>query len=423
MRFQPLFSDTPAWIFPSASVDLDFVNQRYFIQGLGNSLAPFTFTRASTAYMDDLSGNWVAFPSGALRLSNKGTLIEEARTNSIRNNSMQGAVAGTPGTAPTNWGFNANAGIAETTVVGTGVVNGINYIDVTIAGTANSSSTSSIQMELSQTIAALQNQVWSGSVFLSVVGGSTANLTDLYFDINEQNSSGGFLNSNHAVSVLSSINSTLTRYAGTSTLSQATTAFIYPTLNLQFSNAAVINITLRIGWPQLELGLFQTSPIRTTTVASTRAADLFISNALPAFSSTWSSLAIINPNGISNDTAGSRTFSSLTTASAFTTQHWIWNNSPTVFSATTGGVNATLTFSSTPFADIKSAITQSGATDFAACINNGTVATASSGTALTPTNLYIGSFGSGGGYANGYIKRLALWPVRLPNALLQAYTT
>jgi len=41
----------------------------------------WTFTRASTGYALDLAGNLVAFASGALRRTDRGVLIEGARTN------------------------------------------------------------------------------------------------------------------------------------------------------------------------------------------------------------------------------------------------------------------------------------------------------------------------------------------------------
>jgi hypothetical protein len=56
-------------------------------------------------------------------------------TNSIRNNTMVGAVAGTPGTFPTNWGL-ANGSALSYSVIGTGVDDEISYIDVRFFGTS-----------------------------------------------------------------------------------------------------------------------------------------------------------------------------------------------------------------------------------------------------------------------------------------------
>lgn len=52
----------------------------------------FNVSRASSGYVNTSDGNWWSVPSGALRATNSGALIEEARTNSIPNNTMVGAV-------------------------------------------------------------------------------------------------------------------------------------------------------------------------------------------------------------------------------------------------------------------------------------------------------------------------------------------
>ncbi|MFM6192892.1 MAG: hypothetical protein ACKPFF_10615, partial [Planktothrix sp.] len=78
---------------------------------LTKSLDPrITFTRASSGTYFDSNGvmqlasaNTPRFDHNPNTKESLGLLIEEQRTNSIRNNTMQGAVAGTPGTLPTNW--------------------------------------------------------------------------------------------------------------------------------------------------------------------------------------------------------------------------------------------------------------------------------------------------------------------------------
>lgn len=52
----------------------------------------FNVSRASSGYVNTSDGNWWSVPSGALRATNSGALIEEGRTNSVRNNTMVGAV-------------------------------------------------------------------------------------------------------------------------------------------------------------------------------------------------------------------------------------------------------------------------------------------------------------------------------------------
>jgi hypothetical protein len=61
------------------------------------------------------------------------------------------------------------------------------------------------------------------------------------------------------------------------------------------------------------------------------------------------------------------------------------------------------------------------AADFAGCLNGGTVSTGATGTLPTVTSLRIGRFVSIN-HANGWIKRIAYYPTRLPNATLQGLT-
>src|SRR5262245_39960726 len=119
---------TPPWVFNNATIDLDFVNNRYF------GPAQIACSRASVGYATDAGGNWLPFASNAARITNKGLLIEESRTNGIRNNAMQGAAAGTPGTLPTNWAYQVTHGLA-TQVAGTGTELGVDYVDLRVFGT------------------------------------------------------------------------------------------------------------------------------------------------------------------------------------------------------------------------------------------------------------------------------------------------
>ena len=98
-----------------------------------------TFMRASVGWSYSPAGVLVPSAANGPRLDYdpttqlaRGLLLEEQRTNLIRNNSMAGATAGTPGTLPTNWFVNS-AGTAWS-VVGVGIEGGIPYIDIRFQG-------------------------------------------------------------------------------------------------------------------------------------------------------------------------------------------------------------------------------------------------------------------------------------------------
>lgn len=86
------------WVLSSngvkADIDFNFNTNQVLLNGSVSKAAILqTTTRASTAWADDINGNWSSFGSGIPRVTSKGYLYEgEARTNSIRCSDMTGAV-------------------------------------------------------------------------------------------------------------------------------------------------------------------------------------------------------------------------------------------------------------------------------------------------------------------------------------------
>jgi hypothetical protein len=406
-----------------AQVDLNFATGQSIINGsCGSAAQQITTVRAISGtghtldYAADASGNYIGFGANVPRITNAGLLVEESRTNSLRNNSMQGAVAGSPGTLPTNWAVAGAVGLT-TNVIATGIENGISYIDLQITGTT-SGTAYKLAFETYLGIAASQSQVWTLSIFHKLVGGSLTNITATNLEIDEANAGGGGLAAN--IGAVAAPTATLQRVTYTATLGNAATAHVTGLLNLTVTNSSAVNATIRIGWPQLELGSFATSPIVTTSAAVTRNADVVTLTSPPVFGSAYTLFAQWVLEGLLGSQtalevyadAGNRTFIRTDTAGGASTFRGVGG---TGFATANGPVS------------VNSVIKIAGAaaaSDQAAAKNGAAVSTASAASLpSTPTTVALGVAQNGSFFADGTISRIAIWPTtRLPNSTLQAIT-
>lgn len=202
-----------------------------------------------------------------------GILVEEARTNNVRNSIAAGAVAGTPGTAPTNWAHSTDAGVSKQ-IVGVGTEDGIPYIDFRWFGTTTGAGSILVDFETTTQVAATNGQTWSQACFVRLVGGSLANLNGFSLSVVERDGAGALLGGGGATNFTPTAAPMRTQRAiNTKTLSQVGTAFVLPRLASGVATTVVIDVTLRIGLPQLEQGGFASTPILTSGAAVTRAGE------------------------------------------------------------------------------------------------------------------------------------------------------
>jgi hypothetical protein len=337
---------------------------------------------------------------------------------------MQGAVAGTPGTSPTNWAIGA-IGLSST-IVGTGTENGITYVDIRVFGTTTSQF-GSILFETTTGIVASASQSWTNSIYLKLVAGTVNGLSQVGVGTYYYNSTPTFLTNSTAQVTLTS---TLTRYTLTAT-TPATTAYIRPLFYFNGANASgdAVDFTLRIGLPQLELGAFATSVIPTTTAAATRNADVATmtgTNFSSWYNATegtfYSEVAVALPNSGGNQFVARSSANDYGNSVALN----IINAGNASLSTASGGVfdgiaSSVLTLTANVFAKFAGGYATN---NLGLSLNGATVVTDLSATIpTTPNRLDIGSDHLGlNRIKAGHIRRIAYYPTRLTNEQLQALT-
>jgi hypothetical protein len=381
-----------------------------------NPAAAFT----STAYYGP------RFDYDPVTLAARGLLIEEQRTNSIRNNTMVGAVAGTPGTTPTNW-TTVLAGLTQE-VVGTGTESGITYIDIRFSGTTTATQIS-VFFETITGVSVTNGNTYAFSTYWRLTAGSLAGFSATGLILNGYDSGGAFLvGSVTAGSYVGSPtpSSTMSRVSRAYTGANASLAFGRPGVFFVTTIGAAVDFTLRIGLPQLELGAFSTSVIPTFgSAAATRAADVAtmvgdnFANWFNAVEGSFYAEYLIpdikqnqGAIAISDGTLNNRII--------------IRGGNPAIQTVFIGVDLGSTQWSGVLTAAPVNSITKSAfayeTNNIAWVRNAGAVGTDTSAIIPVVNQLRLSSDGDGTNILNGYLRRIAYFPTRLPNAQLQAVT-
>lgn len=424
--------------YPSLGMDFVFdADGRYTLNGtVYNDLPSFltasggNFTRNSIATYFDSSGTLQTAPAHQPRFdydpvthAAKGLLIEESRTNSLRNSQVGGAITGTPGSPPSNWNYTQPPGIVKQ-IVGAGIINGYSYIDVRFSGTASTTSDCVLDPEGSTTIVASSGQTWTFSVYIALISGTwPAAPTKPIISIRERDSGGTLVastdyNLNTAVTT-----SDLTRVSVTRTLNNPSTVYVSPAIRLTSSvvTGTPIDVTFRVAMPQFEQGVVPTSYIPTTTAAVIRRADVLT---LPAGGWFDSNKGTVYSEARTPSTSS---FSStLWSIGDGSTSDFILGRvlaSSTSELAVKIGGTATVNQSSvtlTPGMAAKMA-TAYQLNDFAMAVNNTPAVTSLSGALPTVTSLRAGQV-AGVNFLNSTLYKLKYYPARVPNTQLRLMT-
>jgi hypothetical protein len=411
------------------SFQRDFASLKTLNHGTGPAI---TFTRASGATYFDANGVLQTAANDAPRFDHdpvtgesRGLLIEEARTNSIRNSQAGGAtvgVIGSGGALPTNWGTVGITGGADVNreIVATGTEAGMSYVDLRLYGTASASMF--VGFDTITGIVAADGQTWSGSVYVKLVAGSMANIGSVRVQVRANDVSGSTLQSGATTFTPSA---SLARYSHTLVFNNASIARTRSGLAF-FDAAGAIDITLRIAAPQLELGAFPTSYIPTTSAAATRAADSAVVTPVSSFYNQVESTIF------SEMSSTSVAFDSTIIAINDSTQNEQIDQRLAITSVTmrarVGGVNqASMAGVSPVVVPVASTVYKFVAAykqdDFAASMDGATVVTDTSGNMPTGLSRMVIGSRTGSAFLSGHIRKIAYWPKRLSNTLLEQLTT
>jgi len=255
---------------------------------MGDGSRVWDFTRASDGMRVNPAGSWETIGTNGLRYdydpttgSLRGLLIEPARENGVRNNTMVGAAVGTPGTLPTNWAASLPGGLSYAVqALGTTAI-GEEYIDIRVSGTTVGTNLIFRFDTLTQIVAA-SGQAWSNSISVGLRAGSLTGITWIYPAMLTHTAAGVYVSVLYGSDIAPSLTFEAKRFSFSGTLAGgASVERVVPAIQPIFSSGGTLDFTLRIAWSQAELGGFATSPIRTAGAAVTRAVDA-LSLAVPS---------------------------------------------------------------------------------------------------------------------------------------------
>lgn len=357
-----------------------------------------------------------------------GLLIEESRSNYVRNPRCEGAIVGTPGTLPTNWAQANNTSIVPA-VVGSGYENGIPYVDLRFVGTATGTN-NNLLPETRGIAPAVQGQWVAASFYYRLVAGSLTNVTSLQLGIIETDASQLQVTAGQ-VPITTPANAPLSsqRASYLRQVNSSLTVAAQLLIQVQPASGQAIDVTLRIGAPQLELCAFAivaTSPMLpdagTIEVSARQGETATVANGGSYYSSAATTLMVeaIMSNAMTGGNPGAlvRFEDGFTGNNRF--QLAIASLTPYGQSNSISGGEAGTVTVNVPF-------------KFAAALNAARYASSLNGAAVTvkgasvmPTGITTLKVETGGASlvtANGWIRRVRAWKRTLSDTELRAVTT
>lgn len=394
---------------PGASYHVDWTKQIVYTgQSFSGSQ---TFARNSVGQAQKVDLTWLSYATNTMRCTDKGILVEEIRTNQLRNNTGAGAVAGTPGTLPTYTNIFKDANISYSVINGTTTRNGLKTWRVRFSGTPGASGSILIQLEQNGQLASVAGPA-TGSVFVALAAGSTTNLGTCRMIVQEYTSGNAYVASSAAGAFV--LGSSFVRPSDFLTLVGGTN-HVRPFIQIDVTSGQAIDFTMDIGVPQIEFGRGATSPIETTAAAVQRLADNDqLASATTYLSPTQGTIYVEFEAG--PDTVSFRRLWRYRISGTDAFELAIGTDSKLAFSVTVGGVTqATIVSTNAVVAgNIYKVAVRWQAANFAMRVSGLGAQPANVVTGTVPVGagtFGMGNDGNAGSYANVYLRSLATYLV------------
>ena len=213
-------------------------------------------------------------------------------------------------------------------------------------------------------------------------------------------------------------------------MSDATVERVSPQIEIAYTNGNPIDLTLRIAAPQLEQGAFPTSYIPTTTAAATRSADSAVVTPISSFYNQAEGTLFAEASRYQVSSGGQLFGFRESDISLVSLVYGV--ATPTQMRLDVSDTTSQAQLLSSTSAVANTVYKHAGAyaaNSFDHYINATRTGTGDqSGT--VPSNVSVMAIGQGRnatggsfGFSNGHIRKLAYWPKRLTNTLLEQLTT
>lgn len=186
-----------------------------------------------------------------------GTLVHDARHNLSPCQDLAGAVVGAPGTLPANVSINGLGSGLDREVIGFGYEDGVPFFDLRLVGTATATVSFQVRMPLvASAVAAAPGQAWSTRAHLRVLAGALTQFSVASLAVVSYTSGGAA--TVEASTALSADTASLplrdAMVAAADAALAAGAATVGTQLRFTVPNGTALDVTLRIGRPQLWQG-------------------------------------------------------------------------------------------------------------------------------------------------------------------------